>query len=276
MGVKLESGEAVRCRKSVISGLGVVPTYTQLLPKTVALPDGVELLREAKPRLYTAVVLRGTPEELDLPSTDYYYVPTEASGGDWMRVSFPCAKDPTWSERSPEFCSCVVETELDDDLLELCLREKGGEPSPGAAANNAGTPGRKAQAEEKREKKGLQYYRSKVYNDTSKRKLQALLLRRLTELFPQLEGRVEEQATFGPVRAGLSHTPARFAAQGLRPCTPIAGLYLAGKDLSIGSFAGGVQGGWLAAHAVLGYGGVDLMLFQRNLIVDIENLPKKW
>lgn len=72
--------------------------------------------------------------------------------------------------------------------------------------------------------------------------------------------------------SGLSHTPARFKAAGLRPNTAIKGLYLAGKDLTLGTFAGGLYGGWLAAHAVTGYTAMDVLLFQRNLIRDLKNV----
>lgn len=71
--------------------------------------------------------------------------------------------------------------------------------------------------------------------------------------------------------AGLSHTPARFRARGLRPTTGVKNLYLCGKDLTLGTLAGGIYGGWLAAHAVVGYTALDVLLFQRNIIKDLRN-----
>jgi hypothetical protein len=39
--------------------------------------------KEARPRLVTLVVLKGSAEELDLPASDYWNVVTENSAHDW-------------------------------------------------------------------------------------------------------------------------------------------------------------------------------------------------
>lgn len=56
----------------------------------------------------------------------------------------------------------------------------------------------------------------------------------------------------------------------------IQNLYLSGGDAVLGTFVGGLLGGWLAAHAALGYGAMDLLLFQRNLNNDLKNISKPY
>ena len=57
-----------------------------------------------------------------------------------------------------------------------------------------------------------------------------------------------------------------------RPATPIGGLYMAGQDVASSGVFGALSGGMLTAHAVLGYGFIDLVLLKRNLISDIATL----
>jgi hypothetical protein len=47
-------------------------------------------------------------------TADYYSLPGSEEGGEWLHVSFPSAKDPTFHDRFPEHSTCVVETEMDD------------------------------------------------------------------------------------------------------------------------------------------------------------------
>lgn len=76
-------------------------------------------------------------------------------------------------------------------------------------------------------------------------------------------------------RTGLSHGPERYKAEGLRSPTNIPGLFLCGEDLTLGAgMEGAVQGGWIAAHAVLGYTPTDLFLRRRTLSTDLPNFDK--
>lgn len=50
----------------------------------VPLPVGVSGgVKEARPRLYLLVVLKGTDLDLDLPATDYYQLPTDDTPHEW-------------------------------------------------------------------------------------------------------------------------------------------------------------------------------------------------
>ncbi len=273
-GVVLESGQQIKCRKSVLSALGAVPTLTYLLPK-VPLGPGLELCEEARPRFYTLLLLKGSPEELELPAQDYYQLPSqETAGGSlaWFHLSFPSAKDPNPDAAGP-YSVAVVETEADDDVLEACFRKADGSgcttrlPAPGSG-----------------DAPGMKFYRLRPASDAKIKRLQQNVARRLVELFPQLETRIETEQgihTVGPIRVGLSHRPSRFAAQGLRaavaqgvPGGGVENVFLAGSDLVLNTFTGSLLGGWLGAHAAVGYGALDMLCFQRNLTSDLGNLPR--
>lgn len=75
-------------------------------------------------------------------------------------------------------------------------------------------------------------------------------------------------------RAGLSDGPERYLAKGVRAPTKLPGFFLAGEDLTISGVEGSVMGGWIAAHAALGYTATDMFLRGRSLASDIPNLDK--
>jgi all-trans-retinol 13,14-reductase len=59
---------------------------------------------------------------------------------------------------------------------------------------------------------------------------------------------------------GLSHSPARFEARGLKPRTPIEGLWLTGSDVCTAGVGGALFGGILAASGILGSNAMREML----------------
>lgn len=306
VGVVLENGEKVSCAKSVICASGVVPLFTQYLPKA-PLPAGGDCLQEARPRLYTLVLLKGSAEELELPASDYYQLPTEEGGGGgggaprgWFHIYFPSAKEPSGVAAiagpvgkdthgkeqaeggAPGYSTCVIETEADDDILEVCYRRVDGSTSskPVSGPADARSKGKAAPGSSTTAAgpSGLKFYHIKPPSDQKVRRLQQGLVRHLLQLYPQLEGHVEEQGiqTVGPFRVGLSHRPPRFMAPGLRTriVPGVANVLLGGGDLVLGTFVGSLLGGWLAAHSALNYGALDLLVLERNLNNDLKNVPR--
>ena len=49
----------------------------------------------------------------------------------------------------------------------------------------------------------------------------------------------------------------------------IQGLMLTGRDLAMNNISGAIYGGWLGAHAALGYTATEVALFSRNLIAEL-------
>lgn len=77
----------------------------------------------------------------------------------------------------------------------------------------------------------------------------------IAQLFPLTKGKVLYVNSLAPTVCGLSHTPARYAAESsvLRPkIEGLNGVFLALDDFALSNAAGSVVAGYLAAHAILG------------------------
>jgi|GEM_PF-176182 len=117
-GVKMSDGQ---CFYSdiVISGAGIFTTYEKLLPTTsVAKHKLKEQLQKINPSVAHACLyigLKGSPEELQLPKTNLWIYPAKGDHDSIVDaylkdinapfpvvyISFPSAKDPSWSDRYP-------------------------------------------------------------------------------------------------------------------------------------------------------------------------------
>ena len=85
-----------------------------------------------------------------------------------------------------------------------------------------------------------------------------------------LADKIECVQLCGPLRAGLTQDPARFAIAGNRPASPFPGLFYGGADLTVSdSFAGAIGASWLAANAVAGYSSFDLLHLDKNITSDL-------
>jgi len=106
------------------------------------------------------------------------------------------------------------------------------------------------------------HQRGEEYEELKERFAQRLLATLYARL-PRLRGKVDTYELSTPLSTrhfanyargelyGLAHTPARFAHRGLRPATPVPGLYLAGQDVASAGVAGALFGGVLCASAIL-------------------------
>jgi hypothetical protein len=95
----------------------------------------------------------------------------------------------------------------------------------------------------------------------------------LSEVYPRAVQRIVHERLLvsqANGRTGLAFTKARFSSP-ISAIAPISGLFFCGKDLSTAGLAGEIQGGYVAACAVLGYS-KDELVGGRNVAVDIQNL----
>lgn len=86
-----------------------------------------------------------------------------------------------------------------------------------------------------------------------------------------LLGKVRSHTIVGPRSRGLSHTPERFTAQGVRVDTPFKNLFYGGSDLTIGeSLSASLVAAWLACNAVAGYSSsFDHLFLGKNITSDL-------
>ncbi|CAB9508381.1 All-trans-retinol 13,14-reductase [Seminavis robusta] len=164
------------------------------------------------------------------------------AGASWMQISFPSAKDPSWEERHGKVTTCVVTVEADDDFV----------------------------VHYDTKPKLFSIVVNKVKDVGNRTRLMDKVRKDLLDVYPQLEGKIEEESLSGPFTKGLSHTPERYAAKGVRADTPYPGLFVGGPDLTVGdSFSGSIVGSWLLANAVIGYGTLDLLFLSKNVTSDL-------
>lgn len=164
------------------------------------------------------------------------------AGRSWMQIAFPSAKDPSFESRHGKITTCVVTVEADDDFV---------------------TPF---------DSKPKMYVIQRGKDETHPDHLWLMqrVQKDLLETYPQLDGKILHSKLVGPLHRGLSHTPERYAAKGVRPDSPYPGLFCGGSDLTVGeSFSGSIVGGWLTSNAVMGYTALDHLYLQKNVTSDI-------
>jgi len=171
------------------------------------------------------------------------------TGASYIHIAFPSAKDPSFESRHGKVTTCVVTIEADDDFVTAYDTK----PKLFAVQKNAvgGTTDKTPTSDL------LQRLIDRVRKD-------------LFDIFPQLKGKIVHSEILGPLHRGLSHTPERFAAKGVRPSTPYPGLYMGGSDLTVDSTSGAFVGGWLAANAVMKYTWMDYFVFSKDVTSDIS------
>jgi all-trans-retinol 13,14-reductase len=106
------------------------------------------------------------------------------------------------------------------------------------------------------------HHRGEDY-EALKEKITKRLLAPMYKHVPQVEGKIDFMELSTPLSTkhfsrykqgeiyGLTHTPARFRQDILKPQSPIKGLYLSGQDVVTVGFGGAMMGGVLAAAAIL-------------------------
>jgi hypothetical protein len=104
-GVRLVDGTVVAASRSVISGVGMLSTYTTLVPPSCLTGLGEHPLKpfeglvEAAPRVRVVFWLRGSStEECGLGCSDYWDF-GGCKGGAASHIWSPSARDPTWDDR---------------------------------------------------------------------------------------------------------------------------------------------------------------------------------
>lgn len=234
----------------VVSSTGVHNTIDKLLSKdlkyTQDLTKQLSAVKASASHGCLYVGLNGTPEELKLPKANYWIYQKDGTHEEnvakfkeditnefpLVYISFPCAKDPDWSNRYPGKSTIDIITIMPYDEFEKW----------------EGTEWKK---------RGEEY-------ENLKERLAQRLLEKLYELEPQTKGKVDFYEFSTPLTTkkfvnykqgeiyGLEHSPARFENRALRPRTGIKNFYLTGQDISTAGVVGAMASGLLTASAISG------------------------
>lgn len=246
-GVKLADGTEVLSSTIVCAG-GIRSTFLNLLPThTPARKRYESRLRPVKPsfsHICLYVGLRGTPQELGLTTKNWWLYPdydhdsnlaafqgAAESISPYSFVSFPSAKDPTWSTRFPERATAEVMSYAKYEEFERWQNTNWND-------------------------RGSEY-------ESYKELLREKLLNELYSVAPHLRGKVEYSELSTPLSTnhfmksqrgeiyGVEHSPDRFCNYWLRPQTTIPGIYLTGQDVATNGIGGALYAGVLAGSAIL-------------------------
>jgi len=293
---------------SVISGVGAICTYTRLLkPEHVSRHVRETLdssVREAEPRVRVVFWLDGDEASLGLSSCDYVELPSfqgSVNGtGDWcpqltqaevneqfVKVWSPSAKDSSWPYSSS---AVVVELQMGSGVFQL---ESHVWPSPSSAQTQqmdppsssspsrytAGHPGPKSYVASVDDgSSNTQLCGGPVSLSTSqKRRLGDRARAALLRAYPQVAEAIQHEMVIPPIIGGsrMANTTAKYLCD-VDVASEVKGLYLCGADVGLSGLAADVQGGWLAANAVLGYdlkeSFFDLGDDTRDVTRDIRNI----
>jgi all-trans-retinol 13,14-reductase len=248
-GVRMMDGREILA-DIVVSGAGVHNTFLQLIPGDVLLKMPFrKTLTQLKPsfgHLSLYIGFKESTEALQLPRSNYWYYPQgndhDAAVANYLEdplnrpfpvvyVSFPSAKDPSFSERYPGRATVELISTIPFHIF------SGWEGS-------------------RWKKRGEEY-------EALKEKLSQKLLEALYHLEPGLKGKVDFYELSTPLTTkhfanyrngeiyGLDHTPFRFEQRFLKPATPISKLYLTGQDIVSVGIGGALMSGVLTASAIL-------------------------
>jgi len=249
IGVQMKDGKIIRA-KNMVSNAGIMTTYHTLLPSTTVekhkLKEQLQKIKPSVAHVSLYIGLEGSPEELQLPKTNYWIYPAEGDHDTCVKrylddlsqpfplvyLSFPSAKDPDWSNRYPGKSSIDIIT-----LMPFETFEKWSDTSW--------------------KKRGDTY--EKVKEDIAQR-----LLKELYKQLAQVEGKINCYELSTPLTTqhfmnykngevyGLDHGPSRFRQAFLTPRTPIKNFYLTGQDIVTAGVGGALFSGVLTTMAITG------------------------
>lgn len=249
VGVQMKDGKAFRA-KYVISSTGIFNTYEKLIPPSVSEKYKLHLqLEKVNPSVAHACLyigLKGSPEALKLPKNNLWIYPEEGDHDSIVEnylsnpkapfpvvyVSFPAAKDPSWSARYPGRSTIDIITLMPFDLVKQWQ----------------GTRWMK---------------RGKAYEEF-KEDMSQRLLEILYNHLPHLKSKIDHYELSTPLTTqnfvnykegeiyGIDHTPERFKQKFLQPKTPIKRFYLTGQDIVTAGVGGAMFSGVVTASAMVG------------------------
>jgi all-trans-retinol 13,14-reductase len=248
-GVKMKDGKSFYAEK-IVSGTGIFNTYEKLIPEHIVekhqLRKQLKKINPSVAHVSLYIGLNGSPKELKLPKSNFWIYPEKGDHDQCVAnylkddqaafpvvyISFPSAKDPTWSERYPNKSTIDIITLLPYELV----------------AKWQGT---------KWMKRGAEYeaFKEKISN----RLLEALFIQ-----LPHLKNKIDVYELSTPLTTqnfvnykegeiyGIDHTPQRFRQKFLKPRTPIKNFYLTGQDIVTAGVGGALFSGVITASLMKG------------------------
>jgi len=255
--------------KNVVSSIGMKNTFNKLLEniefKEKELYDNfLSKCSHSVQHLYTFVKLKGSPKELNLPSSNYWIYPHN----DYEKVfddfnedpfeapmpiflGFSCAKDSSWNERYPGYSNAILITTVSKKFFDEWENKK---------CTNRGSD----------------------YKDLKTIFGKRLIEEGLLKYFPQTKDKIESYNVATPLTTQFYFNNIDGDSYGIkmdnnkllngelcRPKTSIDNLYLTGQDICTLGFTGAMMSGVLTANVVLKYDNIVDICLGNNVIKDL-------
>lgn len=248
VGVRMANGDEVLA-KNVVSAAGLYNTYGKMLSDEVGTRYGLkEKLNNFNPStahvgLY--IGLKMNPDDLGVKNTNMWVYPDydhDKNVSAFMQkqntnfpltyISFPSAKDPSWSARYPGKATIDVIAPMPYEWFKQWENSSW-------------------------KKRGEEY-------ENFKAEIADRLLEEVYKQVPQARGNVDYYELSTPLSTqhfnnyahgelyGLDHTPERFAQSWVKPKTPIKGLYITGQDVFCCGVVPAMLTGIMTAATMLG------------------------
>lgn len=263
-GVRLVKGDEIKA-DAVVSCAGLVPTIERLLPKSIVEKHGydkaLKKIEVSSAHLCIYAGFKGSAEELSIPKKNLWIYPSADHDANvdaykedlnapmpLIYISFPSAKDPSWSERYPNKSTVEIVTTCNAELFERW--------------------------------KGLTWNKRGEDYEALKQRLMDRMLNVLFEKMPQLKEHLDYVELSTPLSTqwfqwndggeilGLDHTVQRFEQSWIHPKTKIKNFYLTGSDVVTAGVGGALMGGVMSTAAMLGMKGGSVMeLIKRGVVV---------
>eukprot|EP00981_Chlorochromonas_danica_P003978 scaffold753_cov164-Ochromonas_danica.AAC.8 len=289
---EVESGKEVTVsgRKSIVSGMGVLCTYANMLPADAVSEEtkkNLSLLREARPKIRCLFWLSGSTHELGLSSAEYFEIPSqhdllksqkvgeeesiEQWAASYVRIWSPSAMDPCWMEKGdhPSNVSVVVvEFEATEPLVSLqAVRWLEGEQGPSFYVSS-----RDEASDPNHDDFATKLGRPMLISASKREDFLRQAEIKLHEVYPLCAQRHVFSHCEVPTLGGhrLANTASKLAGQ-FSARTEVGQLFLTGSDLAMSGLMGEFQSGWLTASAILGYT-LEELEQGRNVTTDLQRL----
>ena len=135
IGVQMKDGKQILA-KNIISNAGLITTYNKLLPTSIVkkyqLKKHLQTVNPSVAHVSLYIGLEGTPEELQIPKTNYWVYPAKEDHDTCVHnyledlskpfpvvyMSFPAAKDPDWKNRYPDKSAIDIITLVPYEMFE--------------------------------------------------------------------------------------------------------------------------------------------------------------
>jgi len=279
------TGELIKCQKSIISGLGVLNTYTRLIASNhvpASVRSSLCQLTEARPKAHVIHWVQGNASSLGLKACDYVEtgshkrcveipseVNTESFAQSYCKIWCPSVKDPSWVSTYGDKHVIIVELELGSPAINLKSHlfnssdefdDSESDDGPKMFTCDAKMIFSECAA-------GTAISLSRSQNE----KCKSLALQKLLEVYPLVQGSISAVYVSPPIIGGhsISNNTYKYSSS-ISATSDIKGLYFCGRDITTYGLAGEIQGGVVATHAVLGYSYKEL-LSNRNIVTDMTH-----